>query len=769
MRSLRFATLFFLLCSPFLLFGQTVGVVFSGGGANGLAHVGVLKALESNSIPIDYIAGTSIGAMVGALYASGYSPEQIEFLLTSKEFQEMARGAIKEEYIYYFRKPTPDASWIEIKFSSDSTFLETSIPTSVINPVALDLELMKILDPPSAAANYDFDQLFIPFRCVAADIENKKTVVFDKGNVNKAVRASMSYPLYLQPLTLDGKLLFDGGLYNNFPTDVMRDEFDPEVIIGSNVSSNEAPPRQDDFLSQLRNMVVSKTNYELIGDCCVLIEPEMNGGTFSFDNLQSKVDSGYTATMRKMPIIKDKVHRRVHKKVVNEKRQEFQKKMPELKFSDYRFEGITTTQANYIRKIIRPQRDTTTSYEDLQNGYYRVAENDKIKGLYPYATLLPDSTYLLNLNIRKEKDLTLEFGGNIASRPITTGFIGVGYDVLNRTGISLYANSYFGRLYSSVLGKARFDIPIRFPIYIEPEIVINRWNYFRSRATFFEDNNSLFLIQNERFGKINTSFALSNKTRFTLGAGIISLKDDYYQSRDFGQDDVTDNTLLAGSTASLRFEKNSLNDKLYPNRGTALSASIRVTEAEETYNPGTTSDEQLVRRRIHDWVDLNLKYDSYYKQSGTLRLGVYLEAHYSDLELFLNYTASALRSPAFQPTPESQTLFLESFRAYQYVALGHKVIINVTKNVDLRLEGYIFQPYRFVTRDDISLEPIENENWERRYTIATANAVYKSPLGPVSFAMNYYYNVPEISVDDRTPLTFLFHFGYILFNDKALK
>lgn len=748
--------------------GQKVGVVFSGGGASGLAHVGVLKALEENSIPIDYITGTSIGALIGGLYASGYSPEEIEAMVTSEEFKRLARGEMDSKFVYYFRKPDPNASWIQIRFSSDSTLLETSIPTSIINPVGLDLELMHLLDPASAAAGYDFDSLFVPFRCLASDIEDKKSVVFDTGNLNIAVRASMSYPLYLKPITVNGKLLFDGGLYNNFPTDIMRDEFQPDVIIGANVSSNEAPPREDDFLSQLRNMVVSKTNYELLGDCCVLIEPQVNSGTFSFSTLEENIDSGYVATMRQMDEIKQKIHRRVHEKVIGDKRLAFRNKQQELVFSKFEYSGINKVQAGYINKILKPSRAEKVSYDQLLKGYYRVFENDKIQRIFPHSRLRADSTYTLNLNLKKEKDLTVEFGGNLASRPITTGFIGVGYDILNKTGVSLYGNTYFGRLYSSVLTKARIDIPIRFPIYIEPVAVINRWNYFRSRATFFEDNNSLFLIQNERFAKLKASFAISNKSRVTMSGGLISLKDDYYQTREFGQDDINDNTLLVGSTGGLQFEKNSLNDKLYPNKGTGLRISLRYTEAEETYNPGTTSDEQLVRRRIHDWYDINLNYEAYYKQKGTLRLGFLIEAHYSNMELFLNYTASSLRSPAFQPTPESRTLFLESFRAYQYAAFGHKFIFNILKNIDLRLEGYIFQPYRFVTRDETTGAAVENVNIDRRYTIATANAVYKSPLGPVSFGLNYYYNVPEISVDDRTPLTFLFHFGYIIFNEKAL-
>lgn len=763
------------LLVPTLLGAQTVGLVLSGGGSAGMAHVGVLKALEENNIPIDYITGTSIGALVGGLYAAGYSPTQIELMLTSEEFRQLALGEIEDKYVYYFRKPMPNASWIGIKFSSLSSFLETSIPTSFINPAALDLELMHMLDEASAVSNYKFDSLFIPFRCVASDIVDKQSVVFDTGNLNIAVRASMTYPAYLKPITINGKLLYDGGLYNNFPTDVMRNSFKPDIIIGSNVSSNEEPPQEDDFLSQLRNMVVSKTNYQLKGDSTILIEPRVSYGTFNFNHLQENIDSGYVATIRNIDEVKQKVHRRIHKKQVDEARAAFNGKKVPFVFNEFKYQGLNRSQSRYINQIIKPKKDDRIDFYALKKGYYRVYENEKIARLFPYSRYhAADSAYRLTLNVKKEKDLLLEFGGNVSSRPINTGYIGIGYNTINNTGMSFLANAYFGKLYASLLGKARIDLPIRLPFYIEPIVAINRWNYFNSRATFFEDNNSLFLIQNEQYATLNASFALSNKTKTTITGGLVSLRDDYYQTPTFGQDDITDKTLFFGSTFCTSIEKSSLNDKLYPNEGSFFRLSARYTSGIETYTPGTTSPEQAILRNEHDWVDVKIFYDAYYKSNGFLRLGFTAEGVYSDQQLFSNYTASSLRSPSFQPTPESKTLFLESFRAYQYAAVGHKFIFNLVKGVDLRLEGYVFQPYRFViNRNDQGLPPADRRSLSRRYTIATANAVYRSPLGPISFALNYYFNVPEISSDNlseqRLPVTFLFHFGYILFNDRALK
>jgi NTE family protein len=177
-----------------VVLGQKVGVVLSGGGASGLAHIGVLKALEENAIPIDYITGTSIGALIGGMYAAGYSPAEIETILTSDYYRKLAEGEIEDKYIYFFRKPAPNASWFSFRFNSDSNFLQSSIPTSFINPSALDIEMMNLLGPASMQAGYNFDSLFVPFRCVASNIEDKSTIVFDNGNLNRTIRASMSYP-----------------------------------------------------------------------------------------------------------------------------------------------------------------------------------------------------------------------------------------------------------------------------------------------------------------------------------------------------------------------------------------------------------------------------------------------------------------------------------------------------------------------------------------------------------------------------------------------
>ena len=246
-----------------------------------MAHIGVLKALEENEIPIDFITGTSAGALVGGMYAAGYSPEQIEAYVLSEDFQLMTAGKIRPNQHFLLRENDPNASMIGLSFSKDS-LLKKSLPTNFTSSSLLDFEMLKQMTLISESHYDDFDSLFVPFRCVASDIAHKRSVVFKEGNLHAAVRASMTYPFYLRSIKIDDVLLFDGGLYNNFPADIMYENFNPDYIIGSNVSYNADLPDDDDIISQLTNMLVAYSDFGLPCEAGLLIQPAWDGGNFYF-------------------------------------------------------------------------------------------------------------------------------------------------------------------------------------------------------------------------------------------------------------------------------------------------------------------------------------------------------------------------------------------------------------------------------------------------------------------------------------------------------
>ncbi len=746
---------------------QKVGLVLSGGGAKGLAHIGVIKALEEHRIPIDYVTGTSMGAIVGGMYVVGLTPQQMEDLVNSDQFKNMASGGIEREYKFYFMKEDLNPSWISMKVGKDSIW-ETTLPTSVINPVAIDFFMLEKLSAPAAVAEYNFDKLLVPFRCVAADIQSKQEVIFREGYLNEAIRASATFPFYLNPITIDGKLLFDGGLYNNFPTDVMYNEFYPDIILGSNVSNTLAPPTADNVLSQIKNMLVRRDDFSIICDNGILIQPQHNASTFSFENIQSIIDSGYMATIEKMDEIKAAISRRISPEELAAKRKAFISKQPPLLIDEIYVAGLNKRQSKYVRKLLSGKKGENFTLDDIKNPYFRVFEDDKIGSIYPRAEYNKfTGVYDLYIDIKEAKEIRMDLGGLVSNRPVSGAYLGLKYNYLGDVGVSTYANAYLGKLYSAAQLRTRIDFPIKLPIYVEPILAYNRWDYFKSSTDFFDNETPSYLVQKEVFVGLQVGFPYRNEGRIKLGSTFANLRDDYYQTKNFSSVDTADRTDFNVFSSYITLERNTLNRKQYATEGTYFALKARHTWGQEIETPGTTSSNQSAWYNFHEWVQFKMLFNNYYKSKGKLRLGVCSEIVFSTQPLFNNYTASVLRAPAFQPNPESKTLFLESFRAHKYASVGQRMIYKIQPNIDFRLAAYLFQPHRSIVKQDSIVDL--GEKFGQVYTIGTAALVYHSPIGPLSFSINYYHNLPEIAQEDKTPLTFFFHFGYVIFNRRAIE
>ena len=145
------------------------------------------------------------------------------------------------------------------------------IPTSMVNPIQMNLVFVELFASATAGCKGDFNNLFVPFRCIASDVYNKKALVMRNGDLGDAVRASMSFPFVFKPIEIDSVLAYDGGIYNNFPTDVMRNDFHPDIIIGSAVADNPKKPEENNLMSQIENMVMQKTDYTIPDSTGILI------------------------------------------------------------------------------------------------------------------------------------------------------------------------------------------------------------------------------------------------------------------------------------------------------------------------------------------------------------------------------------------------------------------------------------------------------------------------------------------------------------------
>ncbi|MFI5203431.1 MAG: patatin-like phospholipase family protein [Flavobacteriales bacterium] len=739
---------------------QSVGLVLSGGGAKGLAHVGVLKALEENGIPIDYITGNSAGALIGGLYAAGYSPAEIETLLLSEKFRAMAEGKLEDNQVYYFKKKEDDPSWVSLWIRPDS-LLQNAIPANLITPALLDFEMMLTFAGADAACKKNFDSLLVPFRCVASDIVQKRPLVFDKGNLNQIIRASMSYPFYLKPIEVDGKLLFDGGLYNNFPVDVMMDEFLPDVIIGSLVTGNSSPPDDENLRLQLENMIVTLQDFNIHCDQGVIIKPDIAGlSSFDFSRIKVCIDAGYNATLPLIDSLKKLIYREIPVGEMQKARERFLKKVPEISFSDITVNGLKPRQKQYVLKTLKRRSPVLTASE-LKSRYFKVYSDDKIRFIFPLSEYdAASKSYKLRLNIKKEKEFNVHFGGNFSNRPISTGFVGVHYHYLGKASWTFSGSSSFGRFYTSAHGSIKLEPAARHHYAFEPEISYQRWDYFRSNVFFFADEKPSYIVQDELFGGLNFHVALSTKGKFTVSSCYAKLSDRYYQTDDFTSIDTTDVTDTYAITAKIGFERNSLNRKQFASEGSLLKLSGIYVNALERTIPGSTSTIKDTTERYHNWPVIKIEYHQYFFRKSWLNIGFHFESVTSFQGFYNNYTASTLIAPGFAPFVDSKTYFFKDYRAHKYVAAGVEIVYNMFKNFEWRTQVHGFQPLN-------SLVPTQNNQTEysdfllKRFILGSTALVYQSPVGPVSISANFYQN-------QQYPFTFLFNAGFIIFNRKAI-
>lgn len=740
---------------------QKVGLVLSGGGVRGLAHLGVIKALEEEKIPIDYITGTSAGALVGSMYAIGLSPQQMQTVMTRPEFIRWASGEYDEEKDYYFMEPPIDASWVTIKLFIDS-MLKMQLPSNVVNPSEIDFGLMERMAGPAAAAGYNFDSLLVPFRCVAADITAKKPIVFSKGDVAQAVRASMAFPFYFSPVYIDNHILYDGGIYNNFPTDVMLKDFNPDIMIGVSAAGLPEFPSEGNFLSQLKTMIQQTTVYDVPREQDFLIEPDISEvGTFEFNAIQIAIDSGYASAKRIIPLLKEAILRRTDSLQLQQRRHYLQHSTFHATVDRIYVHGVNEDQAAYVRAVLNPFNQCL-SVSQLKKNWFKLVADDNQTYLFPRLVYNPQSgDYDLHLDVRKKRGLQVDFGGTISSRPINTGFVAAQYNIWGQQSLKFNGNFYFGKLYNSAMVKLRLDAPGRFPFSIEPGITINQYDYFKSSSSFFSDLKPSFIVQFDRNIHMDIGLPVRNKGKFAVGANSLYTRDRYYLTRAFSENDTADQTTLNGYSAYFIFERNTLNRKMSANEGTFFEIKGKLVQAEELTRPGNTGilSDTIVEK--HSWFQMQVKYDNYFKTAKWYKAGFFTEMCFTSIPFLSNYIASKAQSPGFAPIPEMQTLFLERFRAHNYIAAGIKNIFTIHEDFDIRLEGYVFQPFQEILKG-ANYKAFYGETFNKRYFIASLNPVYYSPVGPISISLNY--------IDTREkPLSVMFNIGYLLFNRKAVQ
>lgn len=756
--------LLLLLClGGFAARGQTVGLVLSGGGAKGLYHVGIIKALEENNIPIDYVSGASMGAIVGGMYAAGYSPdEMIAFFITDSVQNWLSAKNSDLDNNYYFKKflPTPEMLSFRVNPGSSEN-AGFQLPTNIVSPYEMDLAFINMLGPASAAAGCDFDSLMIPFRCNASDIYNKKSVVFNRGDLPFAIRTSMTIPLVFKPLTRDSLLLFDGGIYNNFPWQDLDSTFRPDFYIGGICATNYDNPPADNIIQQITVMATKQTDYSLPDSLDVLIQRRFKDiGTLDYNRAGYIIARGYEDAMKQMPLIKERVKRRVTEEEVEQRRHSFRDKIQPLVFEGIDIEGLNPKQTEYVYRQLGLVSKETFDYAFFKRKYMQILAGGIFTGDFPQLSFNEQTgRYRLKLKLQTQASMRFSLGGNISSTALNQGYAAFSYRTVGNS-VSTYAlQGYFGTFYNSIQAGGRHDMYTRFPFYVSYTYGYENYdfganhmnNYYRERDWRYNRHKEHYLA-----AAIGIPVLENAAFRGRLTAG--RMEDRYFQG-EFTNLDKQDHSRFLYASLNLEVQTRTFNYTLYPTLGNDQLFQLRLVNGAETFSPGSLAiTHGAFSNKNRYWAAFNFRREHYLPVSKWLTLGYHIDAALSNHPDFDNPVITAVTEPAFQPIPLMQTMFMPEFRSPSYFGAGFIPVFHMIKSFYLKTYAYAFVPQEVVFEHGW-----KGRIWDRAKTMTHfvfgGSLVYQTMIGPASLTFNKY-------TTDRKNWQLVFNFGYTLFSNR---
>ena len=730
-----------LLLLPFVQ-AQKVGLVLSGGGAKGMTHIGIIRALEENNIPIDYITGTSMGAIIGSLYAMGYSPDDMEALLRSEDFKRWYSGQVEPEYGYYFKQNRPTPEFFNIRFSfKDSLHIKPQIlPTSMVNPIQMNLVFVELFARATAACSGDFNRLFVPFRCIASDVYNKKPLIMRRGDLGDAVRASMSFPFVFKPIEIDSVLAYDGGIYNNFPTDIMREDFKPEVIIGSVVAANPGKPKENDLMSQLENMIMQKTDYTLPDSLGIIMTFKYDDvSLLDFDRLQELHDIGYNRTISLMDSIKGRIHRRVSAENVRLRRLVYRSNLPQFRFRDIYIEGANPQQQAYIKKEFHDEDHEVFTYEDLKRGYFRLLSDNMISEIIPHAVYDSENDlYSLHLKVKMEDNFSVRMGGSVSTTSSNQIYLGLGYQDLNYYSKEITLDGQIGKVYNNAQLMAKIDLPTRIPTSYRLIASLSTFDYYKKDKLFSKNDKPSFNSKDERFVKLMVALPFLANKRAEISIGYGKLQDNYFQSSvinfDKDRSDRSTYNLLGGA---IGFYGSTLNARQYATKGYFEKLVAQVFSGKEKFIPGNPTETSVTTKERQSWLQISYMKYAYHTMSPKFTLGWMAEMLYSSKNFSENYTATMLQAADFSPTPHSKLMYNEAFRANQFLAAGIKPMFIFNDMFHLRGEFYGFMPI-FPIEKNTQNKAFYGKAFSKVEYMGEVSVICQLPFGAISAYVNHY-------------------------------
>jgi NTE family protein len=389
--------------NPYEPYRPKIGLVLSGGGAKGFAHIGVLKVLEEAGVKIDYIGGTSMGSIIGGLYASGYNASQIDSIFKKTNFDDLINDYIPRSSKNFYEKRNDELYAIILPFSNFKIGIPEALSKGMYN-----YNLLSSLTR-NVRHIRDFNQLPTPFLCIATNIETGEEVLLNKGNLAQAMIASAAFPSLFSPVEIDGKLLVDGGVVNNYPIKEVRN-LGADIIIGVDV--------QDDLLDRKKlkdatRILVQITNLQSIDkmkrkvkNTDIYIKPDIKEyGVISFDKGEQIIRRGEDATFATYEKIKALVEKQGYYK-----KPELKVASDTLQIENINCNHLENFTHEYITSKLRFKAGSKITYSDLLKGVNNINATQNFSAIS--YSLDPDGEHDdLNLTLKENPTKTyLKFG-----------------------------------------------------------------------------------------------------------------------------------------------------------------------------------------------------------------------------------------------------------------------------------------------------------------------------------------------------------------------
>ena len=741
---------------------RKVGVVMSGGGAKGLYHIGVLEALEENGIPIDCVAGTSMGSIIAAMYAAGYSPAEMRAIVSSGVVKEWVSGRIDpNRYMSYYRQLGSNPSFLSVRANLGNPAGErVKVPTNLISSTQVDLALTELFAPATAAAQGDFDRLMVPFLCVASDMNHRRPVVMRSGDLSLAVRSSMSIPLVFKPMAIDSMLLYDGGIYDNFPWKPLDAEFAPDLIVGSICTAGNTPPSEDSNLfDQAFMLAMQDTDYTLPAERSVTIRRAVGVNMLDFDQAEAIMDAGYEDAMAVMPQLLEKVGERRDSTWYAERRRAFREKCPALYFDNYELDGLKPEQRDYIRDFLHMDRRTPgvqrpMRFPELRDNLFELLADGNFTMDFPrvrYDSVSGRYTFGTTFGIRPSFKITI--GGNISSTAFNQAYIGIGYHWIGRVSQHLGADLYLGPLYTWGAFGGRTDFYAIEPVFIDYSYNFSVSNF---RHGYFGNvtriRNAEQVKSSESFLSLGIGMPLTHRSVFVLRAngGHVNYR---YDSDDFFADD-TDHSRFSFFGLRAGIARNTLDKFLYPRRGSELYLSAIFVTGRDKYSPYNADD--FISREDRRWFGGRFTWNKFFDmpQCSWFSFGLNADAVYTNHPSFRTRTATLMSMPEYAPVSHARMVFMPDYRASRFVAGG------VMPTFDLMPDFFFRTGFYAMFREKRDFNPLGGAD-ERWHYIAEASLVYHTPIGPVSLSLTKY------DLKNWKNMYLTFNFGYAIFAPKG--